>query len=389
MPKYQAPGVYLAEIHTGAKPIAGVSTSTTAFVGLTRRGPFAAAKVPRELSSFAEFEQVYGGLEDLKLPPNANYLAHAARAFFDEGGRRLVVARVKPARPNGNATISDWQNALNSLAKLKSVSIIAAPGTTEQGRLANAIQSRLIAHAEAVKAYRFAVLDIPRGKIPLEASAYRKIFDSKQAAFCYPWVAVSNPLRNRSQSTQLSLPPSGFLCGIYARSDLERGVFKAPANEVVRSAIGLERRVSHAEQETLNPEGVNCLRYFEGRGFRVWGARTASTDPEWKYVNVRRYFLYLEQSIDQGTQWAVFEPNAEPLWAKVRQAVSDFLFNEWRQGGLMGQKPEQAFFVRCDRTIMTQSDINAGRLICQVGVAPIKPAEFVIFRIGQKTARAS
>jgi hypothetical protein len=186
MPKYLTPGIYVDELQMGTKPIAGVSTSTTAFVGFTRRGPYAVAKVPRELSSFGEFEKAYGGLADLKFPPKTNHVAHAAKAFFDEGGRRLVVARVKPARPNGNATISDWQNALNSLTRLKNISIIAAPGSTEQGRLAKAIQSRLIAHAEAVKAYRFAVLDIPRGKIPLEASAYRKNFDSKQAAFYYP-----------------------------------------------------------------------------------------------------------------------------------------------------------------------------------------------------------
>jgi phage tail sheath protein FI len=236
------------------------------------------------------------------------------------------------------------------------------------------------------RAYRFAVLDVPRSKTASEAAAYRRNFDSKQAASYYPWVTVKNPSGKPNQAPHLNLPPSGFICGIYARCDLERGVFKAPANEVVHSAVGLERLITQSEQETLNLAGVNCLRHFSGKGYRVWGARTAASDPEWKYVNVRRYFIYLEQSIDQGTQWAVFEPNAEPLWAKVRRAVSDFLIGEWRRGGLLGQKTEAAFFVRCDRSTMTQSDINNGRLICLVGVAPIRPAEFVMFRIGQWTA---
>jgi hypothetical protein len=187
---------------------------------------------------------------------------------------------------------------------------------------------------------------------------------------------------------EIALPPSGFICGIYARNDIERGVFKAPANEVVRGALRFERDVSFGEQEMLNPLGVNCLRFFPGRGYRVWGARTASSDPEWKYVNIRRYFNYLEASIDRGTQWAVFEPNGERLWANIRTTVSDFLYNEWVTGALLGTRPEEAFFVRCDRSTMTQNDLDNGRLVCLIGVAALKPAEFVIFRIGQKTADA-
>ena len=146
--------------------------------------------------------------------------------------------------------------------------------------------------------------------------------------------------------------------------------------------------VNKAQQELLNPEGINCFRYYEGRGMRLWGARTMSSDPEWKYVNVRRYFAYLEHSIDKGTQWAVFEPNGERLWANVRRTIEDFLFNEWQMGALLGDKPEKAYFVRCDRSTMTQNDLDNGRLVCLIGVAPLKPAEFVIFRIGQWTADA-
>ncbi len=386
MPDHAAPGVYVEETGFRSKSIAGVSTSSTAFVGFTLSGPLATATAPRELTSFAEFENNFGGLADLNFPPQINYIAHAARAFFNEGGKRLFVARVRRPRAAAKGSLKDWQAAFDALSALANVSIVAAPGSTELGPLADAIQSRLIAHAEAPGSYRFAVLDVPPGRSPADAASYRARFDSKCAAFYYPWVTVADPLAKTNAPKTLNLPPSGFICGIYARTDAERGVFKAPANEVVRSAVGFERTVGQADQEMLNPAGVNCLRHFEGRGNLLWGARTASSDPEWKHVNVRRYFTYLEQSIDLGTQWAVFEPNGEPLWANVRGDITNFLYQEWTRGALFGSKSEEAFFVRCDRTTMTQNDLDNGRLICLIGVAPIKPAEFVIFRIGQWTA---
>jgi hypothetical protein len=183
---------------------------------------------------------------------------------------------------------------------------------------------------------------------------------------------------------ELGVPPSGHVAGIYARNDVEYGVHKAPANEVVRLAISFEQLLSKAQQDVLNPAGINCFRFFEGRGYRLWGARTISSDGEWRYVNLRRYFAYLERSLDVGTQWAVFEPNGERLWANVRRTIQDFLFNEWKSGRLMGTSTEEAYFVRCDRSTMTQNDIDNGRLICLVGVAPLRPAEFVVIRVGQK-----
>jgi phage tail sheath protein FI len=215
-----------------------------------------------------------------------------------------------------------------------------------------------------------------------DVRALRSRFDSSYAALYYPWVRVLDPITRG----EINLPPSGFVAGIYARNDVQRGVWKAPADEVVNLAVGLEQSLSSSELDLLNAEGVNCFRFFEGRGFRLWGARTASSDPEWKYVNLRRYSAYLEHSIDQGTQWVVFEPNGDTLWNNVRRTIEDFLLNEWQAGALMGDKPEQAFFVKCDRSTMTQSDIDNGRLICLIGVAPLRPAEFVIFRIGQWTA---
>ena len=196
----------------------------------------------------------------------------------------------------------------------------------------------------------------------------------------YPWITIFDPLTR----TELDVPPSGHVAGIYARNDIQNGVHKAPANEVVRSAVGFEKRINKAQQDVLNPEGVNCFRFFEGRGHRLWGARMATSDNEYKYVNIRRYLAYLERSIDQGTQVFVFENNGSDLWRNVRRTIGSFLENEWRSNRLMGTTPEQAFFVKCDRSTMTQNDIDNGRLICEIGVALFRPAEFVIFRIGQK-----
>jgi hypothetical protein len=277
-------------------------------------------------------------------------------------------------------------SGLRACELLEDVSIVAAPGSTFDGLRgdptgARAITGALLAHCEHMR-YRIAVLDGPDGASPADIRAWRSQFDSKFGALYYPWVKTLDPV----SAGEILVPPSGFVAGIYARNDVERGVHKAPANELVRSATGFEFPVTQAQQELLNPEGINCLRFFEGRGLRVWGARTVSSDPEWKYVNVRRYFAYLERSIDRGTQWAVFEPNDERLWGNVRALVGNFLSDEWRSGRLAGSKPEEAYFVRCDRSTMTQDDIDAGRMICVIGIAPLRPAEFVIFRIGQWTA---
>jgi phage tail sheath protein FI len=289
----------------------------------------------------------------------------------------------------GAPSDGDYTSALNRLLALEDVSIVAAPGASSfTAPTPAAVNQLLIGHAEARRAYRIAVLDTPPSLEPDGVRTLKSLIDSKYAALYYPWVRVSNPLAatDPTQAREIHLPPSGFVCGIYARSDIQRGVFKAPANETVTGALGLQRDVRFGEQEVLNPLGINCIRALPNRGIRVWGARTLSSDPEWKYVNVRRYFLYLEASIDRGTQWAVFEPNGERLWANVRTTVTDFLYNEWVSGALLGTTPKEAFFVRCDRSTMTQNDLDNGRLICLVGVAALKPAEFVIFRIGQKTA---
>jgi phage tail sheath protein FI len=279
----------------------------------------------------------------------------------------------------------NYSSGLKQFEDIEDISIVAAPGVTWRydsfRNEANSIIGLLIGHAEHMR-YRIAVLDSAENQTISEVRGMRGKIDSKHAALYYPWVTVQDPITRR----EMNLPPSGFVAGIYARNDNDRAVYKAPANEVARLAIGFETLLNKAQQEVLNPEGINCFRFFEGRGFRLWGARTISSDPEWKYVNVRRYFAYLERSVDKGTQWAVFEPNGEQLWANVRRTIEDFLLNEWQNGALLGEKPDKAFFVRCDRSIMTQNDLDNGRLICLIGVAVLKPAEFVVFRVGQWTA---
>jgi Bacteriophage tail sheath protein len=302
--------------------------------------------------------------------------------------------------PSGNdsleGTEADLDHAdvkatgLKALAEIDDIAIVALPdaGTYTDLDTAFTATQALIAHAEDMR-YRIAVVDPPAQSSLNEVRKFRGKFDSKYAALYYPWIEILDPTQRAAMGApppRISLPPSGFVTGIYARSDTERGVFKAPANEIVRGLTKFELNINKGRQEVINPEGINALRFFEGRGNRIWGARTMSSDPEWKYVNVRRLFIFLEHSIDKATQWAVFEPNNQLLWANIRQMVEDFLLVQWRDGALLGSKPDEAYFVRCDRTTMTQNDLDNGRLICLIGVAPTKPAEFVIFRIGQWTA---
>jgi phage tail sheath protein FI len=333
MAEYLAPGVFPEETSFRARSIEGVPTDITGFVG----------PVPSALfTSLADFERAHGQKSD--------EFSLSVAAFFGNGGQRLHVAP-----------------ALTDFESIPDISIVAAPGASANPAVAQA----LIAHCEKLQ-YRIAVLDSPQGLDLTSIRAHRKLFDSSRAALYYPWVKTVDGL----------LPPSGFIAGICARTNAN----KAPAGEPVIGPMSLESTVTKAQQDILNPEGINVLRTLPGRGVLVWGARTLSSNPEWKYVNIRRYFNYLERSIEQGTQWAVFEPNGEPLWSQVRDTISNFLNSEWSNGALLGDRPEKAYFVKCDRTTMTQNDLDNGRLICLIGVAAVKPAEFVIFRIGQWSA---
>ncbi|MGH3903001.1 MAG: phage tail sheath family protein [Pseudonocardiaceae bacterium] len=244
-----------------------------------------------------------------------------------------------------------------------------------------AVQIAMIAHCELM-GDRMAILDPLPGLNPQQIKEWRVDtagYDSKYAALYYPWPKVFDP----STGTNIHVPPSGHMAGIWARNDDTRGVHKAPANEVIRGAIALETQITKAEHDLLNPVGVNCLRAFPGRGLRVWGARTLSSDPAWRYLNVRRLFNYLEESILDGTQWVVFEPNDDALWARIRRTIGAFLVMEWRKGSLFGLTPDEAFYIKCDRETNPAEGIDAGQVVCEVGVAPVKPAEFVIFRLAQ------
>ncbi len=330
----------------------------------------------------------------------ANRLAAALQLAAGFTGGRLAGgldgALASPDDLNGAAADPDHADVkatgLQALGEVDDIAIVAAPDAATLATPDDVVlaTSYLIDHAESMR-YRIAVVDGPPESSMNEIRTFRGKFDNKYAALYHPWIVTLDPMERAAQGApprKLLLPPSGYVAGIYARTDIERGVHKAPANEVVRGLTHFEANINKPRQDVLNPEGINALRFFEGRGSRIWGARTMSSDPEWKYVNVRRLFIFLEHSIDKATQWAVFEPNGERLWANIRRTVEDFLLVQWKNGALLGEKPEHAYFVRCDRTTMTQNDLDNGRMICLIGVAPVKPAEFVIFRIGQWTGDA-
>jgi uncharacterized protein len=249
----------------------------------------------------------------------------------------------------------------------------------------DALDIAIITHCEENR-FRFAVLDGAKGQSnPGDVNPREDLpTDTQYAAFYYPWVVVSDP----QSGARTLVPPGGYVLGVYARTDTDRGVFKAPANEIARGVVDLEYEINDAQQGQLNPRGVTAIRKFPGRGIRIWGARTLTSNALWKYVSVRRLFIFLERSIYEGTQWVVFEPNDERLWARVKDTIRLFLRSQWRGGALFGRTEDEAFFITCDRTTMSQDDILNGRLICEIGIAPVRPAEFVIFRIFQQTAEA-
>lgn len=301
------------------------------------------------------------------------------------GGETKALA-IAPPQFEGSAP---KREGLGGLEALEDITMVCVPDLMS-AHLAGAIdlngvkavQTALINHCERMK-YRFAILDAPPGMGPQEIADWRQNqagYDSKYAALYYPWIALPSP--SGDGSTML-VPPCGHVAGIYARVDGERGVHKAPANELVAGAIGLELNVTKGEQDMLNPMGVNCIRAFPGRGIRVWGARTLSSDPAWRYINVRRLFNFVEASIERGTQWVVFEPNDQDLWARVRRDISAFLRMVWRSGALFGATPEEAFFVKCDAELNPPEVRDLGQLIIEIGLAPVKPAEFVVVRISQ------
>jgi phage tail sheath protein FI len=373
---YLSPGVYVEEVDRGTKPLEMVGTSTVGFIGESAVGP---VNQPILCTNWSQYTKHFG---DFK---NSKYLAHAVYGFFNNGGGRCFIVNVgddadadakkKASKYIGKDNGPGTRTGLKAFDDLDDINVIAAPGQTDP-----AIQDAVLSHCENAR-YRFAILDSPE---VIEKGGVDKLVkprDSKYGAYYFPWLEVYDPYKGN-----VFMPPSGYMAGVYARSDAERGVHKAPANEIVRGALGLKYGITKGEQDLLNPKGINCIRSFPNRGIRVWGARTVSSDASWRYVNVRRLFNMVEQSIEIGTQWAVFEPNDHRLWKRVSRDITAFLLRLWRQGALFGKTPEEAFYVKCDEETNPPEVVDAGQLIVEVGMCPVKPAEFVVFRIGQMPA---
>jgi len=390
---YLSPGVYVEEVDRGSKPIEAVGTNTVGFLGESTKGPQNEAVL---ITNWSQFVKTFGDFKEC-----SQAFAHGVYGFFNNGGSRCFVVNVgapetaaAPAKAAGKEGEKEAAKAapsgggrdalyigkdggpgartgLKCFDEIDEIALVCAPGQTSP-----AIQDAILSHCETRKD-RFAILDSPE-TISGGVDKLPKPRDSKYGAYYFPWIQVYDP-----EKGNIFVPPSGHVAGVYSRTDSERGVHKAPANEIVRGALGLKYSIAKAEQDFLNPRGINCIRNMGDRGIRVWGARTISSDPSWRYINVRRLFLMVEASIEIGTQWVVFEPNDQGLWKKVKRNITAFLLRIYNSGALMGKTPDEAFFVKCDDETNPPEVVDAGQMVCEIGLAPVKPAEFVIFRIGQ------
>jgi len=475
MPQYFAPGVYVEEVPSAVKAIAGVGTSTAGFIGIVPGTPvpgervlnesvgtgtggkknFRLARTPVDpataevrvnnvvatgvtvtnesdfsqvkfdtapeanapvtvsytqvfepvaagevklCTNFTEYKKFFGGFSD---DLGQTYLSHAVYGFFNNGGSRCYVVRIAPVAnsktpPEGKA--ADFDAALAAFEAIDEIAVVAAPGVVDK-----ATRDKIVAHCAQRTKDRFAIFDSP-ADVETAGALDLTLLDPKNsktvvpsnsdyAAFYFPWLQVFDPATKDADPDGdglIFVPPSGHVAGVYARVDNERGVHKAPANETVLGALGLRYNLSKAQQDGLNPQGVNCIRSMNGN-IRIWGARTVGGDAnaDLKYINVRRTLLFLRESIDEGTQWVVFEPNTPALWQKITRNVSAFLTNVWRSGALFGNTAAEAFYVKCDAENNPPELRELGQVVTEVGVSIVRPAEFVIFRISQFTAAGS
>jgi Bacteriophage tail sheath protein len=387
MPTYLTPGIYVEEISTGPRPIEAVGTSTAAFIG-TAPNKKARLNEAVAINSWSHFIREY-----VVEGSTSTSLTHAVFGFFQNGGRRCYCVNIPPQQPIVGG--GRQREGLELLEEIDEVNIVAAPGYTDI-----ASYEALLSHCEKYR-NRVAVMEAPKdvsdidklvkvgtaaatgaeGAAPKNGGIRPRVSDHGYGAFYFPWITAQDPL---NPQTLVDIPPSGHIAGIYARTDATRGVHKAPANEPVRGALNLTYRLTDEEQGELNQSGINCLRFFPREGILVWGARTlADSASEWRYLNVRRLFSMVEESIVRSTRHVVFEPNDMSLWKSIKRDLSAFLMLLWRDGALMGATPEEAFFVRCDAETNPPEVIDAGQVVTIIGMAPVKPAEFIIFRIGQ------
>ena len=388
MPQYFAPGVYVEEV-PGTPPIVGVGTAVAGFIGQVADGvempptvedpnvrrTLAPLATPVLVTSFEQFANNFGSFQ-----AGNQVLAHAMFGFFLNGGTRAHVMRVADLTNAGDITA-----ALRQFEKIDEITMVAAPGA-----IADDVQTAVADHC-ALLGDRFAILDGRRTTTMTPAAIQGGVADTSYAAIYFPWIQAvdqtPDPATGKPRPrARLFVPPSAHMAGIYSRVDQTRGVHKAPANEPVRGAVGLEYLVSHNEQIGLNPDGINVIRGFDGN-IKVWGARTlgGAANGEFIYINVRRLMNFLKESIDEGTQFVVFEPNNQALWQRIIRSVTGFLTNVWRDGALFGLTPEEAFYVRCDETTNPPEVRALGQVVTEIGVAIVRPAEFVIFRITQLT----
>ena len=347
------PRISIQNVGSQPQPIEGVSTSTVAFLGETQTGP----TTPTLVTSWVDYQKLFGGYFG-----EGKFLPYSVEGFFQNGGKRCFITKIQN---------SDYATAITSLEGIHEVSIVYSPNAQAISGLANT----LIDHCERLR-NRFVIFDSLKGQ---NISSVTKPRASSFAAMYFPWIYV----KETGVGGLCLVPSGGHVAGIYTRVDVEHGVNMAPANEIVRGAVDIEVSPNKSFLEMLNTQGINTIRSFVNRGIRVWGARTLSNDLETKYVNTRRLLIYLEQSITKGTEWATFELNNETTWIKVKTAIENFLTQTWKAGMLLGTKQQEAYFVVCDRSTMTQNEIDNGRLIVLIGVATVKPAEFIIFRIVQ------
>jgi hypothetical protein len=412
---YLYPGVYVEEVSTGARPIEAVGTSTAGFVGWAP-DPNAPKNDVRPINNWTQFLDVFAKKKDEDAEPwPSTPLSHAVFGFFQNGGSRCYVCNVGEGKP-----VTGTKAGLELFEAIDEIAIVAAPGFEDTDSYED-----VLAHCEKMRD-RVAILDAPVGlKDPTRlkgdetggadtgapaapatpaagapgatppggpprpaarAKPVGRPRGSDYGTFYFPSIVVRDPLDRERRRTLVA--PAGHVAGIWARTDATRGVHKAPANAVIRGALGVAYPVTPDEQGELNQKGVNCIRTFPREGVLVWGARTLSTNAEWRYVSVRRLFNMIEESIANSTRWVVFEPNDPTLWKAIRRDVTAFLMLLWREGALMGRTPAEAFFVQCDDETNPPEVIDAGRVVTRIGIAPVKPAEFVIFKIGQGAAGA-
>jgi len=376
MSNYEAPGVYSTIVSSGNKPIESVGSSTAGFIGQTAQGPVNKAML---VTNWAQYQKLFGGVKE------GGNLAHAIYGFFLNGGARAYVCNVGEKKEGqteddvaalikGEDKGPTHRTGLNTFNAIEDISLVAAPGFTSK-----TIHTLLSDHASAL-GDRMAILDGVEDLGETQLNEFPRIGDSQEAALYWPWISVFD----ESTKKLTYVPPSGHVIGAMARVDSDRGVHKAPANEVLRGALGLKYSLTRNEQALLNPRGINVIRDLDDMGIRIYGARTLSEDKEWKYLNVRRLFQVVKQSVSKGTEWVVFEPNNEQLWGNIERNIRAYLKTLYNNGALQGKTPEEAFYVRCNEATNPQENIDLGIVTIEVGIAPVKPAEFVQINIQQK-----